>query len=352
MSPVHPLTVRLLLFVLLPFFTLYTLSLEAVEDPGVGSSITLSEWRVAWGGRPRDPDVAPDGKVWFCGQAGNYLARFDPITETFTRFELPEGTHPHNLIIDEAGTVWYAGNQNAHIGALDPASGEIRQYPMPVGVTDPHTLIFGDPGEIWFTAQWSNVVAPLDTASGEIIVYPVPTPQARPYGLKRDGEGNVWVVLLGTHKLMKIQPDRLEVTEIVLPHADARPRRLEIDAQGDIWYADYDRGTLGRYRPDRSKFEEYPLSTQPHSRPYATARDHQGWIWVALTGETPNVLVAFDPAEGRIVYRLGVPSGGAVRHMIHHGQNLWFGVDTGYLARVSLPLIPSPPVGLPIKPPQ
>jgi virginiamycin B lyase len=34
----------------------------------------LKEWEVEWGGRTRDPYVAPDGKVWFVGQAGNYIA--------------------------------------------------------------------------------------------------------------------------------------------------------------------------------------------------------------------------------------------------------------------------------------
>ena len=42
--------------------------------------VDLKEWSVEWGGRTRDPAVAPDGKVWFVGQAGNYIAHFDPKT--------------------------------------------------------------------------------------------------------------------------------------------------------------------------------------------------------------------------------------------------------------------------------
>ena len=38
----------------------------------------LKEWAVEWGGRTRDPAVAPDGRVWFVGQTGNYIAVFDP----------------------------------------------------------------------------------------------------------------------------------------------------------------------------------------------------------------------------------------------------------------------------------
>ena len=43
------------------------------------STLEVKEWPVPWEGtRPRDPYVAPGGKVWFCGQQGNYLAYFDP----------------------------------------------------------------------------------------------------------------------------------------------------------------------------------------------------------------------------------------------------------------------------------
>ena len=53
--------------------------------------VDLKEWSVEWGGRTRDPAVAPDGKVWFVGQEGNYIAHFDPKSEQFKRYEIEEG---------------------------------------------------------------------------------------------------------------------------------------------------------------------------------------------------------------------------------------------------------------------
>ena len=38
------------------------------------NGVDLKEFKVEWGGRTRDPAVAPDGKVWFVGQEGNYIA--------------------------------------------------------------------------------------------------------------------------------------------------------------------------------------------------------------------------------------------------------------------------------------
>jgi virginiamycin B lyase len=89
-------------------------------------TFVLKEWPVEWGGRTRDPAIAPDGKVWFVGQAGNYIANLDPATGAQKRYEIEEGTNPHTLIVDPKGTVWYAGNRNGRIGRLDPTSGAIK----------------------------------------------------------------------------------------------------------------------------------------------------------------------------------------------------------------------------------
>jgi len=47
----------------------------------VPDTVLINEWLVPWERtRSRDPFVAPDGRVWFCGQAGGYLAVLDPDT--------------------------------------------------------------------------------------------------------------------------------------------------------------------------------------------------------------------------------------------------------------------------------
>ena len=58
----------------------------------------LKEWPVEFGGRTRDPAIAPDGKVWFVGQAGNYLGNLDPATGAVKKSEIEEGTNDATLI--------------------------------------------------------------------------------------------------------------------------------------------------------------------------------------------------------------------------------------------------------------
>jgi virginiamycin B lyase len=173
-------------------FLLTIPALAAAQTPA-SEPVQITEWKVPWeGSRPRDPYVAPDGKVWFVGQQGNYLANLDPRSGQFKRYEIDPGTHPHNLIVDQRGQVWYAGNRNGMIGRLDPATGTIYRYPMPEGTArDPHTMVFDHDGNIWFTAQQSNYVGKLTVATGKVQVIPVPTERARPYGIKIDSKNRL-----------------------------------------------------------------------------------------------------------------------------------------------------------------
>jgi streptogramin lyase len=109
----------------------------------------IDEWTVPWDNtRPRDPYLAPDGKVWFVGQAGHYVARLDPESGEFRRYDLPDGTGPHTVIVDDRGRPWYAGNRDRHIGLIDPESGAITRIDMPEGAHDPHTMDFDGRGGI------------------------------------------------------------------------------------------------------------------------------------------------------------------------------------------------------------
>jgi virginiamycin B lyase len=306
-----------------------------------GESPEVREWPVPWAdSRPRDPYLAPDGKVWFVGQRGDYLAWLDPATGAMERRALPAGTGPHNLILDGDGRVWYAGNRVGNIGTLVPG-GTIETIPMPdPAVRDPHTLVFGRAGEIWFTAQGANRVGRLDPRSREVKLIAVPTPNARPYGIVVDGAGRPWLTLFGSPKLATVDPRTLALVEIELPRPEARPRRLAATADGAIWYVDYAAGFLGRYDPRTKAIREWPVPGGRDARPYAMAADDRGRLWLVETGAEPNRLMGFDPESERFFAVTPLASGGgSVRHMVFHAPTraLWFGTDANTIGRARLP---------------
>jgi virginiamycin B lyase len=275
-------------------------TLVALAAPAVAQEAapTIQEWNVPWARtRPRDPYLDRQGRVWFVGQTGQYVGVLDPATGEFKKFDLAPRTGPHNLILDSTGIVWYGNG----IGKLTVATGQVR-------------------------------------------VVPLPTPRARPYGIKVDRTGRPWIVLFGTNKLATVDPQTFALTEYPLPRAATRPRRLEITSDGAVWYCDYAGGMLGRFDPRTQKVEEWPLPGGPTSRPYATALDDRGRIWIVETGSQPNRLIGFDTHTRQFLPGADVPSGGGtVRHMVFDVRTrvIWFGTDANTIGRAQLPNPPA-----------
>ncbi|WP_396214989.1 lyase [Gemmatimonas sp.] len=315
-------------------------------------TVALTEWDVPWGAatRPRDPSIDPQGRVWFVGQEGNYVARFDPASKKFERFEIDPGTNPHTVNVDPTGDAWYAGNRNGMIGRIDGKTGKITRYPMPeAAAKDPHTITFTPKGDLWFTLQNSNMVGFLDKQTGAVKVIAMPTPRSRPYGIVLDKSGRPWFNLFGTNKLGTIDPTSMRVREYVLPDERARGRRIALTTDGAVWYGDYSRGYVGRLDPVSGAVKEWPLPGGATSLPYAMTVDDADRLWLVETGRQPNRLVAFDPRSNSFVTQvdLGPAAPNTVRHMVFdkNTRTIWFGSDRGTIGRATVPATSRKPIG-------
>jgi virginiamycin B lyase len=306
-------------------------------------SARVREWTVPWpDSRPRDPMADDQGRVWFVGQVGNYVAHLQPATGKFTQFTIDEGTHPHTVIVDRQGRAWYAGNGNAMIGRIDPGSTQVTRYRMEdPRLADPHTMAFDRRGNLWFTAQNGNAVGRMEVANGRVRTVKVPTANARPYGLVIDSlTDRPWFVQFGTNRIGSIDPNTLELREYVLPDAGSRPRRLAF-VNGRVWAGDYTRGALLELDPASGKVNTFPLPGGLQSLPYAMTSDDRGRIWVAETGIQPNRIVAVESGTGRVVGEaiIAESGGGTIRHMTFDARTrfIWFGTDKNTVGRVEIP---------------
>jgi virginiamycin B lyase len=293
----------------------------------------LKEWDVEWVGRTRDPYVAPDGKVWFVGQTGNYLAVFDTKTEQFKRYEIEEGTNPHTVIVDEKGIVWYAGNRNNRIGRLDPATGAIKTFPSG-DATDPHTMVFDGKGNIWFTSQGANRVGRLSMATGKVDVVTPHEQPSNPYGIVLDAKGHPWVALLRVGMVATIDPATLAVTRFNQSNEKSRSRRIEVTSDGMVWTGDEGRGYLIRINPSTKETKEWAVPGGAGARPYALTKDDQGRLWISETGPEKR-LVGFDPKTEQ--FFANIPVSGTIRHMFFDPATkmLWFGTDANKIGRIN-----------------
>jgi virginiamycin B lyase len=314
-------------------------------SPSPARQYDPKEWAVPFGAdtRPRDPFADEQGRVWFVGQAGNYVAYLEPARGTFRRYEIDAGTHPHNLVVDK-GQVWFTGNENGRIVRLDPATGKLTTFMIPdPSVRDPHTMTF-DPktGVAWFSAQNSGAVGRLEPATGKFRIWKTGA-STRPYGIVLDSKGNPWFDLFGVNKLGTIDAKTLELKTYDLPDAKAHPRRIAITSDDQIYWGDYTRGFLGHLDPATGRMDERALPNGAASLPYAMTTDDRDVIWVAQAGSrgVPATLVAFDPGVKRFVavVPVGEPDVNTIRHMTFDRatRQIWFGTDQGTIGRISVP---------------
>ena len=305
------------------------------------SLVPMHEWKVPWEKtRPRDPAVAPDGRIFFVGQEGNYVARLDPKTGEFKRFEIDPGTFPHSCLVDARGQLWFSGNRNGMIGRLDPATGAITRFPIGDStVKDPHTMVFDRQGNLWFTAQNSNVVGHLDVTTGKYRIVRMPLKGSRPYGIVLDSKGRPWFNLFGKSLVGTVDPLTWELKTYPLANEKTLDRRIAITSDDRVWYVDYARGHLGLLDPATGKVEEFAMPGGPASLPYAMTSDDRDRIWFVETGKQPNRLVGFDPRTRVFFSNTAIESGGGtVRHMVFDRKTrlIWFGTDNGTIGRAEI----------------
>ena len=119
----------------------------------------IKEWNPPFHG-PRRLQVAADGMVWVPGCGSGVFAKFDPETEKWTVYDLPdkENQFPYALNVHpQTGDIWICGTTNDSMFRFIPKTEELIEYPMPSRVTYTREIEFGDDGSVWVcNSNWPN----------------------------------------------------------------------------------------------------------------------------------------------------------------------------------------------------
>ncbi len=140
--------------------------LLAASGAGDASSrvqVTIDEWKVpVEKSRPHDPEVAPDGSVWYTAQITSKLGRLDPKTGTVTEFASPGGPKSQPYGITHVGPIiWYSesGVQPNTLVRFDPASRSFETWPIPSGGGVVRHMVTAPNGELWLACSGVDRIA-------------------------------------------------------------------------------------------------------------------------------------------------------------------------------------------------
>jgi streptogramin lyase len=108
---------------------------------------------------PRRITVDSRGIVYFGEWWGNQIGRFDPKTEKFQEFPLPDPSPtPYAVAVDRYDNVWYSSYDDDILGRLDSKTGQVVEFPFPYSGNGMRELIPDAQGRIWFGTPFNNKV--------------------------------------------------------------------------------------------------------------------------------------------------------------------------------------------------
>jgi virginiamycin B lyase len=291
---------------------------EAVVD--AAATYTMQEYDVPPGSHPHDVAPAPDGMVWYTAQATGELGRLDPETGETYHILLDKSARPHGVIVGPDGAPWITdGGLNA-IVRVDPVSEEVTIYPLPADAPDANlnTASFDNNGILWFTGQ-NGIYGRLDPAVGDVEVFQAPRGRG-PYGITTTPDGDVYYASLAGSHIAQIDLATGEATVLEPPTAGQGARRVWTDSTGRIWVSEWNAGQVALYDPADGSWQEWKL---PGAMPqaYAVYVDEQDRVWLSDFGN--NSLVRFDPiTEEFISFPLLSPNA-SVRQILGRPGEIW-----------------------------
>jgi len=108
---------------------------------------------------PRRITSDSQGIIWFGEWWAGQIGRFDPKTETFKEFPLPDpDPTPYGIGVDRNDFVWYSSYDDDILGRLDPKTGAVVEYPFPYSGNGIRELLPDSEGRIWYGTPFNNKV--------------------------------------------------------------------------------------------------------------------------------------------------------------------------------------------------
>ena len=282
-----------------------------------------------------------DGNVWFAQTNTGQLAKFDPVTETFTEYEnpmWPQGARSMMWGMDYApdGNVWFTDESYDSIWKFSTINEEYDRISYPSdGNSLPQRLLV-DGSQIIINDFTGNKLTFLDpNQSGKDINYlsiPSPVDESVTADFAIDADDNLWYtnwlfqqggvlvkfnqngyldsVANSDEKFLPLL-DFIEIYE--LPFELLTPNGAEVAIDGTIWLADTTSSSFFSFDPVTEQFIQYVtadplLSTygnqtgivkSPISRPYWIESDEQGQI--IFNEQTANNISVMNPVDQSLV---------------------------------------------------
>jgi streptogramin lyase len=290
------------------------------------------------------PAIDHEGRLWFGEMGHNYLAVFDPRTQTFQQITPPHGRSGiMGVLVAPDDTIWFAEQYANYIGHYYPTSGQFHIYPLPTVTTPdpsnasqaltlpsaPNDLAIDTHGNIWFTELNADSIARLDSANGNVQQYPLSTKRTvqtlDPYGITIDPNGMIWFTEATNDHVGRLDPATGTIHFFTMQGPNVPLMEIASDSHGTLWITSFSSGLLLSLDSRTGTFHPYylPSTGGIANGLYGLTITPDGEIWITVSSQ--NAIVSLDVVANRFAY-YPIPSSGSLPLGIVMGPNhtFWF----------------------------
>ena len=283
---------------------------SAMDDP----KITIT-------GSPAD-NFPDDQRTTFCSSGGDAKS-----TDYVTEYLIPtECTNPLAIVSDYDGNAWFAETNTGNLAKFDPITETFTEYDNPTWPNGGRSMIWGidyaPDGSVWFTDETFDSVWRFSTIDKkyERLSYPASGGDSLPQKLTIHGSQVIINDFTGNKlTILDVNPSETEVNYLSIPSAlnGTVTADFALDANNDIWYTNwlYQQGGFlvkfnhDDYSSDVSDSGEQFLPLKDYITAFAlpvqlltpngiTFSD-DGILWIADT--TSSSFFSFDPSSKEFI---------------------------------------------------
>jgi len=285
--------------------------------------------------------TSPNGNVWFAQSNTGKLAKFNPLTESFTEYDnrfWPRGDRSMIWGLDYASdeTLWFTDDTHNSIWKFDITTREYKIASFAFGENSVPQRLQVVGSRIIVNDFTGNKIVFFDNfhSSEELVTYSLPSnaPEAVTADFTLDSKNNLWYtnwILDQGGILVKInqtsidqaiqdEDEILEIYQYSLPFDLDTPNGIVEDDLGNIWIADSSSSLFFKYDPISDKFTKYLTSNPPaitygnYSGQIKLPMSHPYWMEkfiekIVFNEPSANRIAIFDPTSETLV-EYSIPS--------------------------------------------
>jgi virginiamycin B lyase len=215
---------------------------------------------------PSQLAITSGGDIWFTirrwaddDTQTNVLGRFSPSTESFVRYVISLDASPQEIVADDKGVLWLLASDKNQLFRVDPVDAKVTGYEIPTPNANPQGLVIGHNGDVWFSEPNANQIGRFSTIDGLFDEYKIPTAFSNPGDIALDAEGKVWFVERASNRLGVLYPDLNRFDEALVPTVNALPHAIEVDSRNRLWFLEYRGNKVGVFNPIMATFHEFDI---------------------------------------------------------------------------------------------